>query len=78
MFGDRRGETRTCRLLRQGQLGTFQDLFDEVSWEDVGPFRVGGVGLMRIVPTTHFSGYGFNTDKQLQDLPSVAFRTAQR
>jgi hypothetical protein len=52
----------------------FEDLFDDVIWSDVGPFRVGGKGSTRIVLTTHFSGYGFNTESQLQDLANVALR----
>lgn len=56
----------------KGNWPEFQDFFDEVTWEDVGPFRVGGVCAMRIVLATHFSGYGFNTDTQLAQLASVA------
>jgi len=56
----------------KGNWREFQDLFDDVSWTDVGPFRVGGEGSTRIVLTTHFSGYGFNTDAQLAELASVA------
>ena len=56
----------------KGNWPEFQDLFDEVTWENVGPFRVGGVGSTRIVLTTHFGGNGFNTDAQLAELASVA------
>jgi hypothetical protein len=56
----------------KGNWEQFQDLFDEVTWLDVRPFRLGEVGSMRIVLTTHFSGYGFNTDAQLAELANVA------
>jgi len=52
----------------------FQGLFDPVPWADVGPFRVGEKNDTRIVLSTHFSGYGFNTDVQLAELARVAIR----
>jgi hypothetical protein len=56
----------------KGNWPEFQDLFDDVAWSDIGPFRVGTEGRSRIVLSTHFSGYGFNTDTQLIELASVA------
>jgi hypothetical protein len=58
----------------KGNWPEFQDLFDDVTWTDIGPFRVGGERGARIVLTTHFSGYGFNTDAQLAELANVAMR----
>jgi hypothetical protein len=58
----------------KGNWLEFQGLFDDVSWTDVGPFRVGRKGGARIVLTTHFSGYGFNTDAQLAELGEVALQ----
>lgn len=55
----------------------FQELFDGVAWEDVGPFRVGAAGATRIVLTIHFSGYGFNSDAQLEELANVALRSKE-
>ena len=42
---------------------------------DIGTFRFGEEGGARIVLSTHFSGYGFNTDAQLADLAQVALTT---
>jgi GNAT superfamily N-acetyltransferase len=50
----------------------YQDLFEGVTWNDVGPHRVGARGRTRIALTTHFSGRDFNTDKQLANLAFVA------
>lgn len=56
----------------KGNWPKFQELFDDDSWSDIEPFRVGGEGGTRVVLTTHFSGYGFNADVQLRKLPGVA------
>jgi hypothetical protein len=50
----------------------YQDLFDDMTWTDVGPHRVAEGEGMRVVLTTHFSGYGFNTDEQLAALAALA------
>jgi hypothetical protein len=50
----------------------YQDLFDDVSWRDVGPHRVGEAAGLRIVLTTHFSGRDLNTDMQLSEFATVA------
>ena len=66
-----------CELIvcyGKGNWPEFQDLFDDVLWADIGPFRVGGEGGARIVLTTHFSGYGFNTDAQLAELASATLQ----
>jgi GNAT superfamily N-acetyltransferase len=43
----------------------YQDLFESANWREDGPFRIGERDGIRVVLTTHFSGRGFNTDKQL-------------
>lgn len=59
----------------KGNWPEFESLFVDVTWTDVGPLRVGGKDGTRILLTTHFSGYGFNTDEQLAELARVALGT---
>lgn len=62
----------------KGHWPRYQDLFDDVTWTDVGPHRLGDDGKTRIVLTTHFSSYGFNTDVQLAELARVALGGPQQ
>lgn len=53
----------------------YQDLFGNITWTDFGPYRVGKGEGAHVVLTTHFSGYGFNTDAQLATLAALAVRS---
>lgn len=50
----------------------YEALFDDMTWRDSGPYRIGEGNQTRVVLTTHFSDRGFNTDEQLAGLARVA------
>jgi hypothetical protein len=55
----------------------YEELFDERSWTQIGPFRIGRGDGARVVLTTHFSGRGFNSDLQLAQFAAVALDKSQ-
>lgn len=56
------------------QWARYQELFENVTWRDVGPCRVGEATANRVILTTRFSDRAFNTDEQLAGLANLALR----